>query len=239
MCKECSTCNINKALTEFSIRTDSKDGYRDQCKSCMDTIRKHRAERNKLRNTAEGIDSSITKTCLTCRETKDATEFPLSLTRKDGIHPHCILCTSIRNKEYYDNNPEKVRNMVKEYRLANIESVSASNAAYKKTPRGKIVIQKSNSKRRALKHTTVVEPIDTINFAKDKPFCFWCNKIHQGKYHIDHFYPLSRGGTHTLDNIVIACPSCNLKKHAKDPEVFAEEIGKGTYGLFAEDFHEW
>ena len=31
----------------------------------------------------------------------------------------------------------------------------------------------------------------------------------------DHVTPLSKGGTHTPDNIVPACPTCNFRKHNK------------------------
>ena len=68
--------------------------------------------------------------------------------------------------------------------------------------------------------------------------CFWCNSI-LDKKQLDHFYPLAKGGTHTSDNFVIACPSCNMRKSDKDPEVFAKEIGKSTFGLYEEDYHEW
>jgi 5-methylcytosine-specific restriction endonuclease McrA len=42
--------------------------------------------------------------------------------------------------------------------------------------------------------------------------CFYCGGRAQ---HIDHFVPLSRGGSHDLDNLVAACAACNLSKGAK------------------------
>lgn len=38
-----------------------------------------------------------------------------------------------------------------------------------------------------------------------------------GKWHADHFIPLSKGGTNHPENIVIACPHCNLTKHDRLP----------------------
>jgi ribosomal protein S18 acetylase RimI-like enzyme len=32
--KVCKTCNLEKEITCFTIRKDSKDGYRNQCKVC-------------------------------------------------------------------------------------------------------------------------------------------------------------------------------------------------------------
>lgn len=34
------------------------------------------------------------------------------------------------------------------------------------------------------------------------------------EYHFDHVYPVSKGGETSVDNLVIACRSCNLRKHA-------------------------
>ena len=62
-------------------------------------------------------------------------------------------------------------------------------------------------------------------YRKQKGCCCYCKKrLHRGnyqpeellanaKYHIDHFYPLRKGGTNWPENIVIACPVCNLSKN--------------------------
>jgi 5-methylcytosine-specific restriction endonuclease McrA len=36
-------------------------------------------------------------------------------------------------------------------------------------------------------------------------------------YHVDHIFPLSKGGKHEPSNIQILCPPCNLRKAAKIP----------------------
>lgn len=40
--------------------------------------------------------------------------------------------------------------------------------------------------------------------------------------HVDHKIPLSRGGTDSLDNLVWACPDCNLSKSNKTPQEWHE-----------------
>jgi len=40
----------------------------------------------------------------------------------------------------------------------------------------------------------------------------------------DHVIPVSKGGTHTLDNVVPACPSCNASKKDLDLDVFLERL---------------
>lgn len=49
-------------------------------------------------------------------------------------------------------------------------------------------------------------------------YCLFCPK----KLVMEHMTPLSRGGSHTLDNIVPACSPCNSKKFTKTAEDFME-----------------
>lgn len=52
--------------------------------------------------------------------------------------------------------------------------------------------------------------------------CHWCRQIFApSECHADHVIPLSRGGLHSLGNLVIACALCNLRKSALMPETWA------------------
>jgi|Laugresu1bdmlbsd_1035121.scaffolds.fasta_scaffold08586_3 hypothetical protein len=48
--------------------------------------------------------------------------------------------------------------------------------------------------------------------------CAYCGA--DGALHIEHFLPISVGGTHVLSNILPACHSCNYSKQAHDPETW-------------------
>ena len=52
--------------------------------------------------------------------------------------------------------------------------------------------------------------------------CPMCGRlIPQGKRHVDHMIPLSRGGLHVPENLEIMCKKCNLKKGAmRTDEIF-------------------
>jgi 5-methylcytosine-specific restriction endonuclease McrA len=65
-------------------------------------------------------------------------------------------------------------------------------------------------------------------FKRQKGRCFWGRKVDpdcavslKDGYHVDHVIPLALGGSNGPENLVLACPSCNLKKYAKDPMDFA------------------
>lgn len=55
--------------------------------------------------------------------------------------------------------------------------------------------------------------------------CVVCKVGIKGNYHVDHIVPLAKGGTHTPENIQLLCPSCNVRKSAKDPIEFMQSRG--------------
>jgi len=54
--------------------------------------------------------------------------------------------------------------------------------------------------------------------------CHWCGIAVDNAYHVDHVVPLARGGSNDPENIVIACPTCNLRKGAKMPDEFVKDL---------------
>lgn len=62
------------------------------------------------------------------------------------------------------------------------------------------------------RHPITPELRDFI-FKRDGYICRYCGSKDK-PFHLDHVYPVSRGGETTADNLVTSCSSCNLKKHA-------------------------
>jgi hypothetical protein len=50
--------------------------------------------------------------------------------------------------------------------------------------------------------------------ARDGYACRYCGSM-DGPFHMDHVYPVSKGGETSVNNLVTACPRCNVKKHNK------------------------
>jgi RNase P subunit RPR2 len=56
--------------------------------------------------------------------------------------------------------------------------------------------------------------------------CANCKTPLSQGYHIDHMMPLALGGSNDASNIQMLCPSCNRKKCAKHPLIWARENGR-------------
>ena len=58
---------------------------------------------------------------------------------------------------------------------------------------------------------------------KQSEKCFYCGTDIVSGFHIDHFIPLSKGGAHSQENLVLACKKCNQTKHAIMPGKFCAQ----------------
>ncbi|MFD0650205.1 HNH endonuclease [Streptomyces malaysiensis subsp. malaysiensis] len=68
-------------------------------------------------------------------------------------------------------------------------------------------------------------PTDLLNDWADHDLwsCFFCGGSLTDGYHVEHFYPISKGGPHALFNLAPSCATCNLSKGARDPWAFLTE----------------
>jgi 5-methylcytosine-specific restriction endonuclease McrA len=54
-------------------------------------------------------------------------------------------------------------------------------------------------------------------FVRDKGLCAYCGLgVDPQCWHLDHVIPIARGGGHTKSNVVASCPTCNMKKGARE-----------------------
>ena len=72
-----------------------------------------------------------------------------------------------------------------------------------------------------------------FELAKEDDRCVYCNRFTYKRGinadndlfgTIDHLLPKSRGGKDSLDNLVIACRSCNMKKASATYEEFTGRV---------------
>ena len=149
----------------------------------------------------------------------------------------CLKCAAdhMRSQErkeydrrYYEENREYILQRTKEYHQSTKEYRNkAAKDWCRRNPEKARMIKLSYKARRRSQERMGDSTAEIREWEKgQKKVCYWCSESCEEEYQIDHYTPLSRGGTHTTDNLVIACPSCNHQKSAKDPYEFAQERGR-------------
>lgn len=126
----------------------------------------------------------------------------------------------IKRRSYQANREKALAAGRKRYER-NKEQINARNREWKVANKELVVEQ--SARRRWLKR----EGAEKISRAQllallkgQQGRCAYCERVLNEGKHLDHRIPLTRGGTHTLDNVVWSCPSCNLRKSRKLPDEF-------------------
>lgn len=113
-------------------------------------------------------------------------------------------------------NADKERARCREAQRARHAKVKIALQVWRAANPDKAVLQVQ--KRRALKHNAPINDLTPAQWqniqAAYKHCCAYCGKRGNGKLTQDHITPLSKGGSHTMHNVIPACSSCNSKKNA-------------------------
>jgi 5-methylcytosine-specific restriction endonuclease McrA len=135
---------------------------------------------------------------------------------------------SDKNRLWKKNNRVYVIQYNLNWRKNNADHVKKYSREYDKmNPERKRL---SEAKRRALKMGCTTHMIVSANelkkiYKRQQGKCMYCGKRLRGRlYHIDHIVPLSRGGIHSVENMQLTCPQCNISKHARTHEEYLEYL---------------
>ena len=118
----------------------------------------------------------------------------------------------LRLTAWVKNNAARRSEIARKYRLAHPEQSRARCRARRAALAG------------AEGHHTAREIMALLK--KQGCCCAWCGASIKAGYHADHVVPLSKGGGNSIRNIVLACPSCNRRKCARDPIDWAQSLGR-------------
>lgn len=128
-------------------------------------------------------------------------------------------------KRYHQEHREEISKQSRQNYLAHQKERLEKQRRYLQTERGRMVGKAHRHKRRALKRASkgsyTTQQLQE-QFQRQKGKCYWC-KVKLGKmWHADHVIPLAKGGSNTIDNIVAACPTCNMRRKDKLPHEWPE-----------------
>lgn len=120
-------------------------------------------------------------------------------------------------------NKEKLRR----YRSINSGRIRAQQRRWAKTEKGRLFcLAKSNLRATRKRINTpdceFAQNKDVVALLMRSAACHWCRKEFESTEQktIDHVIPVSKGGKHSIDNLVACCSKCNNVKADKMPEEF-------------------
>lgn len=124
-------------------------------------------------------------------------------------------------------NREQQRAYMARYYPAHREMFIAKTAAWVKAHPERVKAHGNTRRARMLGNGGHHTDRDIRNqYLSQNGRCFYCGIDVGNGYHVDHVVPLSRGGSNSPENIVIACEPCNRSKHARSVEDFIR-VGRG------------
>lgn len=148
------------------------------------------------------------RVCLCCFEIKNISEFNKSPKGWKGKNSYCRLCF---DKNYRANDKKSLAAYMKDRRRS---------GDYRKNHR---IRQQA---RRVLINSSSELGIDAYcKWLLSIDLCFYCSLVIEAhKRTIEHIVAISKGGTHTKSNLVMACTNCNFSKYNKDVSIFIEKF---------------
>lgn len=182
------------------------------------------------------------KQCSKCNQSKPTTEFHKSIRSPSGLNPQCKTCVNKKLADWKKANPERTREIEKTYRERNRQKVKQSSLNWYHSNR-KTQNQKSREYARRNKEAQAIrgalwkknnpekvrestnrrrirKQLNGEYFISDKEIkrlyaapCVYCGSLQ--RITVDHVIPISRGGVHSIGNLVSACLSCNSSKRDK------------------------
>lgn len=216
--KQCTKCNQIQDVVRFDKQRSRSDGRHPWCKDCMRVYNKARydskpelkkkcAERNRKRYHS---DPEYRQRVL------DSSKSPQAKARKKAYE-----------------QTQKARDRQKQYRKKNRKRIlvyNRSNAGklcqkkYNASPKGKIAILRNAAIRRARRRDIVCTLTweEWLKIIQDSGnACAYCKRGFGPalKAEQDHIIPISKGGSHTKENVQPVCRSCNSSKCNRDAPV--------------------
>ena len=231
--KRCTKCGETKSLGMFPFSKQSKDGHKPHCKACNSAYQREYAKthkeqrraydaiwRDKNRESEHARFADYRERNRDRLRAKGRADYEANKDKQAEYRsrPEIKARKTAYDKARYWADPEYSRYVRRQYRVKYPERVAESDKKKRADRTRRLPIERNMRALRAGapgKHTA--EDI-ALQMKSQRGKCWWCGKWIVGKYHVDHRVPIARGGSNGPGNLVISCPTCNLRKHDKLPQ---------------------
>lgn len=139
----------------------------------------------------------------------------LSAEKNRRYHLENLERERLRHLQWHTENRQKSAEASRRWQSRNRERVQLQQSIYRKTDEGRAAIKKGRQKRRALKVQVLSVPYDLSKVMQ--AFDGNCSYCGQQAEAVDHFLPLSKGGTDVKSNVLPCCRRCNSSKWNHEP----------------------
>lgn len=164
------------------------------------------------------------KACTKCGVVTD--QYYKDKSQPDGRTTWCKPCRADYQRSYFARNKDELAKKRVEYRAKNRAHHNELQRRWVR--RNPEMARAVDVSMRAKRRATISDGVSSDVFrqweAASPKECFYCREDCSDGWHVDHFVPLSRGGTHVLTNLRISCPTCNIAKSARDPMEWIDMI---------------
>ena len=155
------------------------------------------------------------KSCKICGVQKSFNQFAKHPSSKNGVGPYCIECNRERGRKRYQEKREFLIDQQRRYRQEHYDRrIQVEREARKRNKKKYRASRNERQLRRARvekERTFLILNKEIKKLYRDP--CFICGS--KKDQSIDHIIPLSRGGRHSVGNLMTLCRSCNASKNAR------------------------
>ena len=197
--KICNKCNINHSLNFFPKRKDSKDGHRNECKTCWKLKTQEYIKNNPYKK-QEYNKNWLFKVPTYHKEfySKNKEYFLEKRTRFTNINPNY-------NKEYYSNNKQ----YFSDYTRVKYNNNNLYRLSHVIRNRVRQFLKSKNMKKNNPTFDIVGCSPEFLKEHLGKQFIGGMSWENQGDWHIDHIIPLSSAKTE--EEVYKLCHYTNLQ----------------------------
>lgn len=202
--RECTKCkkSYSRTLEHFPPHKKTKDGMGSWCRNCNNQAKRDRYQKNPDRYRQYTAEYRQQNYEATIERTKNWRA------RNPEYH-------TLKAKEWNENHPGASVEYARQYRIR----FPNYAAQWAKANREKVNARTRRYRTRKLNAPGSHTGDDVLKqLASQKNKCWWCSKDLGDEWHVDHVIPLSRSGSNSPENLVIACPPCNHSKSNKLPQ---------------------